>query len=244
MPIYKQRLTRKEEARYLEVAQDHAAAGARLDIPSEWARADRFLHLSLAPSPESLIYQLSPSKVLYVLRLRLVPERNTTVQEFEITTAWDRDVIPCYPDGRGLYQFASSLDFEFKEVLNHRIENFLRLRRGEIQEGFLLAMGLKPVPEEYGLGRPASVELKLLDQLCRPTVATVDLTVERSLRARKPSSRKRWSLFEPEQAPPAPMGTEIDNGLRLSGPPRSVPENIGNFELPLMHPTAIPKKRS
>jgi hypothetical protein len=33
MPNYKQRLTQKEEARYLEVAQDHVAAGARLDIP-------------------------------------------------------------------------------------------------------------------------------------------------------------------------------------------------------------------
>jgi hypothetical protein len=244
MPNYKERLTRKEAARYLEVAQDHAAAGARLDIPSEWARADRFLHLSLAPSPESLIYQLSPSKVLYVLRLRLVPERSTTVQEFEITTAWDRDVIPCYPDGHSLYQFASGLDFEFKEVLNHRIENFLRLRRGEIQEGFLLAMGLKPVPEEYGPGRPASVELRLFDQFKRPNVASVDLAVVRSTRRRETLSRKRRSLFEPEQAPPAPMEHEIDNGLRLSGLQRSVPENFANFELPLMHPKAISKKRS
>src|SRR5205814_1564884 len=143
MPTYKPRLTRNEEARYLQVAQDIAAAGSRVDIPQRWLENARCLRVTVARSPESLIYQLSPVKVLYVLRLHLLPERSVTLQEFEITTAWDLDVSSCYPDGRDLYRFAPGLDFEFKEVLNHRIEKGLRLRRGDIQEGWLLAMGFK-----------------------------------------------------------------------------------------------------
>ena len=128
MPTYKLRLTGNEKSRYLQVAQEMVSVGAKLDIPTDWLENARSLRLAVARSPESMIHQLSPSSVLYVLRLNVLAERSVTVQEFEIATTWDSDIFSCYPDGHGLYRFAPGLDFDFREVLNHRIENLLRTR--------------------------------------------------------------------------------------------------------------------
>lgn len=68
MPTYKPRLTHREQARYLEVARDLAAAGAGIDIPPQCIEEACCLRLTIAPSPESMIFQLSPSTVLYVFR--------------------------------------------------------------------------------------------------------------------------------------------------------------------------------
>jgi len=197
MSTYKPRLTRREQARYLEVAQDLAAAGARIDIPPECIEEACCLRLAIAPSPESMIYQLSPSKVLYVFRLRLFAERTVAVEDFEVATTWDPDIFPCYPDGHQLYRFGPALDFDIKEVLNHRIDEVLRFRRGDVREGWLLAMGNRPVPEGYGPGMPAPVQVRLSVPCCR-TLTRVDLFVERSAKAKQSTTRVRTSLFEPQ----------------------------------------------
>ncbi len=201
MPIYKPQLTRSEQARYLKVALELAAAGVKLDIPDEWRENERFLRITIAGSPESLITQLSPSKVLYVFRVRLLAERSGTVQGFEVETCWDQGVFPCYPEGRPPYRFGPGLDFDFDEVLNHRIESLLRFRRGDVREGLLLAMGYKPIPEEYGPGRPAPLNIVLFDQFSQQHAESGEFLVERSARTTRSAARPRTSLFAPEDTP-------------------------------------------
>jgi hypothetical protein len=196
MPTYKPKLTRREQAKYLSMAKELEAAGTRVDIPEEWQENARFLHVTLAGSPESLITQLSPTIVLYALRVRLLAERSVTLQEFEVVTRWDPGVFSCYPEGRIPYRFAPGLDFDVKEVLNDRIERDLRFRRGDLREGWLLAMGYKPVPEEYGPGRPAPVEVRLFDQFWQPQIANTTVAVERSTQSRKSSLRSGRGLYE------------------------------------------------
>ena len=147
MPIYKPELTRGSRQNIFRSHENSLPRGSGLDIPDEWRENERFLRITIAGSPESLITQLSPSKVLYALRVRLLAERSGTVQGFEVETCWDQGVFPCYPEGRAPYRFAPGLDFDFDEVLNHRIESLLRFRRGDVCEGWLLAMGYKPIPE-------------------------------------------------------------------------------------------------
>ena len=50
MPIYKPQLTRSEQARYLKVALELAAAGVKLDIPDEW-RENNASCASRLPAP-------------------------------------------------------------------------------------------------------------------------------------------------------------------------------------------------
>jgi hypothetical protein len=198
LPTYKPELTRKEQAKYLSIARELQVTGKEFEIPDEWQDNSRFLHIMIAGSPESLITQICPSIVVYAFRVRLLAERGVTVQEFEVAANWDPGISPCYSEGRTPYRFAPALDFNVKEVLNDRIERGLRFRRGDTREGWLLAMGNKPVPEEYGPGRPAPLNIVLVDQFSYQHVATADFLVERSARSTSSVRRPRTSLFERE----------------------------------------------
>jgi hypothetical protein len=219
MPIYKPALTPREQAKYLSIARELEAAGTRVDIPEEWLENARFLRVTIAGSPESLIYQLSPSIVLYSFRVRLLAERSVTLQEFEVATRWDPGVFSCYPEGPTPYRFAPGLDFAVKEVLNDRIERGLRCRRGDIREGWLLAMGNKPVPEEYGRGRPAPVEVRFFDQFWQSQVASNNLAVERSTQTWKSSLRPGLGFYAQEPVVSMEHSTDPDAILPLAVSP-------------------------
>jgi hypothetical protein len=211
MPTYKPELTSREQGKYLSIARELQAAGARVDIPDEWQENARFLRVTIAGSPESLITQLSPSIVLYAFRVRLLAEHGGRLQEFEVATCWDPGISPSYAEGRTPYRFAPGLDFSVKEVLNDRIESGLRFRRGDVQEGWLLAMGNQPVPQEYGPGRPAPVEVRFFDQFSQSQVASASALVQRSTRTRKSSLRPGLGLYERED-PPVSMQRGVTSG--------------------------------
>ena len=195
MPIRKSRLSREEERQCLASLRDRQARGFNVVIPRRLERACG-LDIIIAGSPESLITQLSPTIVLYALRVRLLAEHSVNLQHFEVAASWDPDIFPCYPKGRTPYRFAPGLEFNVKEVLNDRIERDLRFRRGDVREGWLLAMGNKPVPEAYGPGRPAPLELRLFDQFGQSQVDHATLLVERSARIRASSVRPGAGLYE------------------------------------------------
>jgi len=195
MPIRKSRLSREEQRQCLASLRDRQARGFNVVIPRQLERAC-VLDIIIAGSPESLITQLSPTIVLYALLVRLVAERSGTVQEFEVAASWDPGIFPCYPKGRTPYRFARGLEFNVKEVLNDRIERDLGFRRGDVREGWLLAMGNQPVPEEYGPGTPAPLELRLFDQFGQSQGERATLLVERSARIRASSVRPGAGLYE------------------------------------------------
>jgi hypothetical protein len=219
MPTYKPELTSREQGKYLSIARELQAAGTKVDIPDEWQENARFLRVTFAGAPESLITQLSPMIVLYAFRVRILAEHSVTLQEFEVVTRWDPDVYSCYPQGRVPYRFAPGLDFDAKEVLNDRIERDLRFRRGDILEGWLLAMGNKPVPEEYGPGRPAPVEVRFFDQFWQPQVASSIFAVERSTQARKYSIGTGLGLYEREATVSIECGSPRIATVPLRTPP-------------------------
>jgi hypothetical protein len=98
-------------------------------------------------------------------------------------------------------------------VLNDRIEHDLRFRREDVREGWLLAMGNKPVPEEDGPGRPAPVELRLLDQFSQSQVGHATLLVKRSAWIRASSVRSGAGLYEREDLPISIKGGVDPNAL-------------------------------
>ena len=146
------------------------------------------------------------------------------MEDFDVAADWDPGVFSCYPDSRGLYRYASGLDFGYDKVLNHRFENPLHLRRGGTREGWLLAMGWQSVPEQYGRpGRPAPVVVTLLDQFGQPTVESVDLVVERSTKTNKSSVRPGPSPFSDASAPRTRVTDEdpcapLSNSYEVVGP--------------------------
>jgi hypothetical protein len=197
VPIFKPRLTRREQAKYFAVAEELLAGGIVLEIPDEWRDNARALHIEIGGPPASSIYQLASGIVVYVVRAKLVAERGGIIlEDFEITPAWDRDVYPCGSEG-GSYRLAAGLQYDWNEVLNHRIENRLRFRRGDLADGWLLATGSKPIPPQYGPGRPAPLEVAFLDQFSEQHKVSGDFVVERSAKTLKSPVRPRPGPFDP-----------------------------------------------
>ncbi len=239
MPIRRSRLSREEEREYLASLRDRQARGFNVVIP-RWLERACGLDIIIAGSPESFIIQLSPSIVLYMFRVRLVAERSVTLQEFEVTTRWDPAVFPCYSEGRTPYRFVPGLEFDVKEVLNDRIERDLRFRQGDIREGWLLAMGNKSVPNEYGPGRPAPVEVRLFDQFWQPHIVSSTVAVERSTQSRKSSLRPGLGLYGREDRPVSmERGVDPDAIVRSGPPPGVTPATREKTQLHGTEPAAM-----
>jgi hypothetical protein len=91
-----------------------------------------------------------------------------------------------------------------RQVLPTHIENRLRFRRGDLADGWLLATGSKPIPPQYGPGRPAPLEVAFLDQFSEQHTVRREIAVERSAKTLKSAVRPRPGLFDPvhSTAPP------------------------------------------
>jgi hypothetical protein len=89
-------------------------------------------------------------------------------------------------------------------------------------------MGYKPVPEEYGPGRPAPLNIVLFDQFSQQHKASAEFLVERSARTTRSAARPRTSLFAPENTPDLkecvtgkasrPPESSVSRSFRQSGP--------------------------
>jgi len=221
MPTYKPRLNRWEQAKYLHVAEELSSGRVPIEIPDEWRYQAPALRVEIAGPPASFIYQLHEHLVVYVFRVRLFAESGSFIlQDVQITPPWDRDVVYCGLEPGTNYRFAPGLEFEWDEVLNHQIENNLRLSRGHMLEGWLLATGNNPVPENYGPFMPAPLTVAFLDLNSREHTASAVVSVERSTKTTKSAAWPRTDLFEPNG--PTETGMALGGKTQLF-PPGPIP---------------------
>jgi hypothetical protein len=201
MPIRKARLSKAEQAKYFARLAQLLRAGCDVRIPDEWSEDSRALDIQIAPPHENIIRQLPNGTVAYAILVRLVALlANLILEDFGLAAAWDPDLIPLSLGKKDLYPFARDFDFTREEVLNHRIEKLLRFHhRGYLAEGWLLATGLKPIPDTYRNNTSVPVEVRFTDQFGSDHFGKADAFVERSARQKTPALRpvKVSGLFEP-----------------------------------------------
>jgi hypothetical protein len=198
MPVRRYRLSRSEQDEQFEAAQVLRAQGVKIDIPKEWGKRSRSFEICI--SPDSTIYVHRLGMTLYAIYIRCVSlQNNLGLEHFEITPAWDDDIIPWSTDEK-IYRFSRSLEFNHTDVLNHKFEARLRFHHaGDRIEGWLLAQGIRPVPTEYGPRHPAPFELSLWDYLGRVHSARAVAAVHRSAKIRELHIRQN-SLFDREDS--------------------------------------------
>ena len=103
------------------------------------------------------------------------------MEHFEIASDWDSDLTALSTAEGASYRFSPSWDFAWDEVLNHRIENGLCFHhRGHVAEGYLLAVGRKPIRLSYPDQRLARLQLAVTDQFGNEYSAETAAVVERS----------------------------------------------------------------
>ena len=162
MPTRRLSLSRAELGRHRSAAQELCALG--LDVEVE--RPDD-LDIGAGPPWENMLFNVRSGGVAYyAIWLRMVARRSRVIlTDYEMTTDWDDQILLLNIDERKPFCKLGSLEFEGREVLNSRLENHLRFYdQGEMVEGWLLASGLRPIPQQYRYGQTLPCQLTFWDQ--------------------------------------------------------------------------------
>jgi hypothetical protein len=118
-----------------------------------------------------------------------------TLMDWDIAIKWDDQIVAESFDSRSPIYKLGPQEYRQCEVLNPKIEGNLRLRRGQIVEGWILANGLRPIPAEYHDCSTAPFEVRFLDQFRCQHRAQGTLSVLRKAQQDKSTKRKGSGLY-------------------------------------------------
>jgi hypothetical protein len=197
MPFIKRSLTRAEDAVYLGRAEQLRASGVDIEIPEE-RRADACaLDIVVARPPASLVCDLPRGGVYFVVRVRLHPlQSGLILPDCQITTHWDDQIVlESFDERNPVVDFGGQLHQQ-SEILNQRIENNLRLYRGQVIEGLVLASGLRPIPPEYRDGTIVPFQLTFTDQFDREFREQAELSVWRTTKRQNRALQSGCGLYD------------------------------------------------
>jgi hypothetical protein len=167
MPIKKARLSRAEQARHLARVQELRGAGVDCELPDELQeKAVHDLDIFVAPSHGNILCEISPGFTAYAIWVRLIALRsNVRLENCKIVSDWDLESIVLCQSQKGQYRVGQAVDFPEDDVLNHRIERGLRFHhRGDVAEGWVVASGLKLIPDTYRNWMITRLSLAFTDQ--------------------------------------------------------------------------------
>jgi hypothetical protein len=222
MPTIKRSLTRPEKLDHLARAKQMRAEGVDLQIREEWleaahsmemkaARVDveipqrpleksRRLDIFVAGGPATFIFDMPGGGAAFAIWVRLVASRLVTLLDWAMTTAWDDQIVPqAFFDERTELWRLGQKDFPRSEVLNMRM-HALTLNPGRMAEGWLLAGGLKPMPEAFHHGMTVPFTLELLDQYENVIPQNAELFVDRTCKPKNKFVRRESGLYSPDEA--------------------------------------------
>jgi hypothetical protein len=216
MPIRKLHLNRAEEARYLAATQELHTAGLDVDVPEEPLQDSRFLDVAVAGGPATGAFDLPNAGVGYAIFLRLVALRSgLTVPHYRITTKWDNQISLLHFDECSPICKLGWFTYSRNELLNQHFDSSLRFRcRGQLIEGTILAMGLRPIPAAYRTGARVPFQLTFTDSLGHEIEVEAELWVDRMAKRQNATVRRGSGLYEP-LSPPERDAVSAAEHLRL-----------------------------
>jgi hypothetical protein len=198
-------LTKAERIQDRARAEQLRASGVEIEIPEGSREQDRALEIVLGSPMGSTLCEFKTGMIGFAIRVRLSARTGMTIADCDITTKWDDQVVlQSYSDSPVCN--LGNVQFEQREVLNHRIESGLRLSRGQMVEGYILATGLHPIPTGCGEFGAAPFEIVFFDQFGDEFRADGMLSILRQPRDENAGAMKGEGLYGGE--PPAPSVVE------------------------------------
>ena len=227
MSIIKRSLNRSEMLAHLARAEKMVAAGVKIQIREEWresARApDKTLDIAVGGGLATFVFDLTAGRAGYVISVRLVGRALGTLLDCRLTTSWDDDIVLASFDDEGDPMCRLGLlEYPRSQVLNLRIQNSLRLQRGQMIEGVILATGVNPIPKAYRHGQIVPITLAFLDQNENQIRETADLLVDRLWKPKHKFAPRKTGLFDRGRVFPTqePVTSQKDSSLP------QVPKNL------------------
>jgi hypothetical protein len=191
MPIRRRTLTQAERDEHLARAERLRASGVDIEIAAAWQERNCPLEIIVAPSAVSMVFEFRNGGIGYAPFVRLTARAGLTIADCEIATKWDDQIV--LGSFRDPVCRLGTVEYRQSEVLNQRIENGLRLVRGESVEGYILATGLRRVPTEYGAAVPFGIVLS--DPFGDPFHADGMLSVLRQVQRDSIKMRRGTGLY-------------------------------------------------
>ncbi len=149
MPIRRRTLTQAERNEYLVRAEQLRASGVEIEISELWREPNHPLDILVAPPPTSTVCEFRNGAIGYAPFVRLLARSAVTLWDCDISTVFDDQIVLASFHDDPICRLGTA-EYLPSEVLNLRIESGLRLSRGQMVEGYILATGLQRVPIEYG----------------------------------------------------------------------------------------------
>ena len=222
MPTIKRSLTRSEKLDHLARAKRMCAEGVDLQIREEWLEAahslemkaagvdveipqrrlekSRRLDIFVAGGFATYVFDMPGGGAAFAIWVRLVARRLVILLDWAMTTAWDDQIVPqAFFDERTDPWRLGQRDFPRSEVLNMRIMDALTLNPGRMAEGWLLAVGLKPMPEAFHHGMTVPFTLELWDQYENVIPQDAELFVDRRYKPKNKFVRQESGLYSPDE---------------------------------------------
>ena len=211
MHRHNRQLSQAEKAKDLDILRQLRAQG--VDV-GELEDEERALDIQLGSPVENFIFDMRAGwSAHYACRVRLVAKvPNVIISDCEITSEFDQDIIletTSWSKG-SVFDFCGK-HFLQKQILNDRIEDGLRFSyRGQIIEGWVLASGIKPIPEEFRNNAFAALQLSFCDSLERTVQVQTRASVLRSSRPPEEIPESDKGLY----AGPLP-GLDLDEEMSI-----------------------------
>ena len=144
------------------------------------------------------VFDMPGGGAAFAIWVRLVARRLVILLDWAMTTAWDDQIVPqAYFDERTELWRLGRRDFPRSEVLNMRM-HALTLNPGRMVEGWLLAVGLYPMPEAFHHGMTVPFTLELWDQYENVIPHDAELFVDRSCKPKNKFVRQESGLYSPD----------------------------------------------
>ncbi len=195
MCIRKSRMTRAEEAAYIDCLKQMKAAGINVEIPQRYLESPPSLDIFIAGGPATFIFDLRGGSAAFAVWVRLVALRRITLLDFTLKTTWDDQIVPqSFFDEQAPLWWLGNIDFPRNQVLNMRMDG-LSLSPGRMIEGWILAVGLKPIPKAFDHGMAVPFTLVLLDQNENEIKKDAELFVDRTWKQKYKYVRQENDLY-------------------------------------------------
>ena len=138
-----------------------------------------------------------------MIELELVARNSITLPRCEIRSRFDDQIeLASFPESDPIWRLGR-LEFPREGVLNLRLENSLRLFRGRVVEGTILASGLRPLSKDHRHGQRLECTLVFYDAFGDEIAKDISLLVDRTSERKRMVRQSGGGLYgKPSYAPP------------------------------------------